>query len=86
MNLRLLPDTDAPLGRGLLLCFAHVGPQRWRAIRVARQLKATEMIDVLPDLFILRGVFAHMQLVDALGDGALHIGARFVVRTSSILN
>src|ERR1700746_1236408 len=27
-------------------------------------------------------VSAHMQLVKALGDGALHIGARFVVRTS----
>jgi hypothetical protein len=66
VNLRLLPDTDAPLGRGLLLCFAHVGPRRWRAIRVARKLKATEMIDVLPDLFILRGVFAHMQLVTPL--------------------
>jgi hypothetical protein len=47
----------------------------WLAIRVARKL-----IDVLPDLFILRGVS------DALGDGALHIGARIVVRTSSILN
>jgi hypothetical protein len=31
VNLRLLPDTDAPLGRRLSLCFAHVGPQRWRA-------------------------------------------------------
>jgi hypothetical protein len=56
------------------------------AIRVARKLKAIDMIDVLPDLFILRGVSAHMQLVDVLENGALHIGARFVVRTSSILN
>jgi hypothetical protein len=53
---------------------------------LARKLKAIDLIDVLPDLFILRAVSAHMQLVDALGGGALHIGARFVVRTSSILN
>jgi hypothetical protein len=60
--------------------------EEWLAIRVARKLKAIDMIDVLPDLFILQAVSAHMQLVNALGDGALHIGARFVVRTSSILN
>ena len=53
---------------------------------LARKLKAIDMIDVLPDLFILRAVSAHMQLVDALGNGALHIGARIVVRTSPILN
>jgi hypothetical protein len=60
--------------------------EEWLAIRVARKLKAIDMIDVLPDLFILRGRFRSQQLVNALGDGALHIGARFVVGTSSILN
>jgi putative transposase len=31
------------------------------AIRVARQLKATDVIDLLSDLFILRGVPGHIR-------------------------
>jgi transposase InsO family protein len=31
------------------------------AIRVARRLKATDAIDLLPDLFILRGVPGHIR-------------------------
>jgi putative transposase len=31
------------------------------AIRVARKLKAIDVIDVLSDLFILRGILAHIR-------------------------
>jgi transposase InsO family protein len=31
------------------------------AIRIARKLKATDVIDVLSDLFILRGIPAHIR-------------------------
>ena len=34
------------------------------AIRVARKLKATDVIDVLSDLFILRGVPGHLRSDD----------------------
>ena len=42
------------------------------AIRVARKLKATDVIDVLSDLFILRGVPGHIRSDnggEALGGG-----------------
>ena len=47
------PTTDASIGCSTLLDeFTH----ECLAIRVARKLKAIDVIDVLSDLFILRGV------------------------------
>ena len=41
------------------------------AIRVARRLKAIDVIDVLSDLFILRGIPGHIR--SDLGVGALNL-------------
>jgi transposase InsO family protein len=44
-----------------MLCIIDEFTRESLAIRVARKLKATEAIDVLCDLFILRGVPAHIR-------------------------
>jgi putative transposase len=44
-----------------MLCIIDEFTREALAIRVARQLKATDVIDVLSDLFILRGVPAHIR-------------------------
>jgi hypothetical protein len=48
---------DADTGCNVLDEFSH----ECLAIRVARKLKAIDVIDVLSDLFILRGVTAHIR-------------------------
>jgi len=44
-----------------MLCIIDEFTRESHAIRVARQLKSTDVIDVLCDLFILRGVPAHIR-------------------------
>jgi putative transposase len=41
------------------------------AIRIDRRLKSTDVIDILSDLFILRGVPGHVRSDNVLCDGAL---------------
>jgi hypothetical protein len=45
------------------------------AIRVARKLKAIDVIDVLSDLFILRGVPAHIRKRLAFRPRRAYVGA-----------
>ena len=44
-----------------MLCVIDEFTRESLAIRVARKLKATDVIDVLADLFILRGIPAHIR-------------------------
>jgi putative transposase len=44
-----------------MLCVIDEFTRESLAIRVARKLKATDVIDVLADLFILRGIPAHLR-------------------------
>jgi len=44
-----------------MLCIIDEFTREALAIRIARRLKATDVIDVLSDLFILRGVPAHIR-------------------------
>jgi transposase InsO family protein len=53
------------------------------AIRIARQLKSTDVIDVLSDLFILRGIPGHIRsdngpefVAKAVRDWITAVGAR----------
>jgi len=48
---------DASIGCSMLDEFTH----ECLAIRVARKLKAIDVIDVLSDLFILRGIPGHIR-------------------------
>jgi transposase InsO family protein len=54
---RTAPTMDAGIELNVLDEFSH----ECLAIRVARKLKAIDVIDVLSDLFILRGVPAHIR-------------------------
>ena len=44
-----------------MLCVIDEFTRESLAIRVARKLKATDVIDVLADLFILRGIPTHIR-------------------------
>jgi transposase InsO family protein len=51
------------------------------AIRVSRKLKAVDVIDVLSDLFILRGVPGHIQSDNVLcGEAAAALGQQISAR------
>ena len=54
---RTAPTRDASIGFNVLDEFSH----ECLAIRVARKLRAIDVIDVLSDLFILRGVPAYIR-------------------------
>lgn len=41
--------------------------REWLAIRIGRRLRSTDVIDVLSDQFILRGVPSHIRSDNVLG-------------------
>jgi putative transposase len=66
-----------------MLCIIDEFTRESLAIRVARKLKATDVIDALSDLFILRGIPAHIRsdngpefVAQALRDWIAAVGAK----------
>jgi putative transposase len=66
-----------------MLCIIDEFTRESLAIRVARKLKATDVIEALADLFVLRGVPAHIRsdngpefVAQALRDWIVSVGAK----------